>query len=45
MYGITFRCDWRMVAAMFNPLLALNRSLKPEADPQDRLLYIAQYAL
>lgn len=33
------------VAALFNLLLALNRSLHPEADPSDRLLHIAQYAL
>lgn len=33
------------VAAMFNALLALNRTLQPEADPQDRLLHLAQFAL
>lgn len=43
--AVLLKCDWRMVAAMFNTLLALNRSLKPEADPQNRLLHIAQYAL
>jgi hypothetical protein len=33
------------VTALFNALLALNRVLQPDADPQDRLLHIAQYAL
>ena len=33
------------VAAMFNVLLGLNRTLQPEADPQDRLLHLAQFAL
>lgn len=33
------------VAAMFNTLLSLNRHLNPDADPQDRLLHLAQYAL
>jgi hypothetical protein len=33
------------VAAMFNTLLGLNRTLLPEADPQDRLLHLAQFAL
>jgi hypothetical protein len=33
------------VAAMFNTLLRLNRTLQPEADPQDRLLHLAQFAL
>ena len=33
------------VAAMFNTLLGLNRTLHPEADPQDRLYHLAQYAL
>ncbi len=33
------------VAAMFNTLLGLNRTLQPEADPQDRLYHLAQYAL
>lgn len=33
------------VTAVFNALLALNRRLQPDADPQDRLLHIAQYAL
>jgi hypothetical protein len=33
------------VVAMFNALLALNRVLEPDADPQDRLLHLAQYAL
>jgi hypothetical protein len=33
------------VAAMFNALLALNRSLQPDADPDNLLLHIAQYAL
>lgn len=33
------------VVAMFNVLLGLNRTLHPEADPQDRLLHLAQFAL
>jgi hypothetical protein len=33
------------VVALFKALLRLNRVLQPEADPQDRLLHIAQYAL
>ena len=33
------------MAAMFNTLLALNRRLEPKADPHDRLLHLAQYAL
>ena len=33
------------VAAMFNVLLGLNRTLQPQADPQDRLYHLAQYAL
>jgi hypothetical protein len=40
-----FEARLAYVAAMFNALLALNRSLQPEADPQDRLLHLAQYAL
>ena len=40
-----FHARLAYVAAMFNALLALNRSLQPDADPQDRLLHIAQYAL
>jgi len=40
-----FQMRLAYVAALFNTLLALNRSLEPEADPQDRLLHIAQYAL
>ena len=32
------------VAAMFNSLLALNRTLQPDADPF-QLLHIAQYGL
>ena len=31
--------------AMFNALLDLNRILTPDADPEDRLLHIAQYSL
>jgi len=33
------------VAAMFNVLLDLNRTLQPQADPQDRLFHLAQFAL
>ncbi len=33
------------VSALFNVLLALNRLLEPDADPNDRLLHIAQFAL
>ena len=33
------------VAAMFNVLLGLNRTLQPEADPLDRLYHLAQFAL
>jgi hypothetical protein len=33
------------IALVFNMQLPLNRSLNPKTDPQDRLLYIAQYAL
>lgn len=40
-----FEARLAYVAAMFNALLTLNRVLQPEADPQDRLLHIAQYAL
>ena len=40
-----FQARLAYVAAMFNALLALNRVLNPAADPHDRLLYIAQYAL
>jgi hypothetical protein len=40
-----FEARLAYVTALFNGLLALNRSLQPDADPQDRLLHIAQYAL
>ena len=40
-----FQTRLAFVVAMFNALLALNRSLEPDADPQDRLLHLAQYAL
>jgi hypothetical protein len=40
-----FEAHLAYVVALFNGLLALNRSLQPEADPRDRLLHIAQYAL
>ena len=40
-----FEARLAYVVAMFNALLALNRALEPEADPQDRLLHLAQYAL
>jgi hypothetical protein len=33
------------VAALFNALLGLNRTLHPDADPQDRLFHLAQFAL
>jgi hypothetical protein len=33
------------VSAMFNVILALNRSLHPEAGPDDSMLHFAQYAL
>lgn len=33
------------VSAMFNVLLALNRTLEPEADPDDWYPHIAQYSL
>jgi hypothetical protein len=39
-----FQARLAYVTAMFNALLALNRTLQPDADPQDRLLHIAQYA-
>jgi hypothetical protein len=38
-----FHARLAYVAAMFNTLL--NRFLQPDADPYDRLLHIAQYAL
>ena len=40
-----FQARLAYVAAMFNALLKLNRFFAPEADPQDRLLHLAQYAL
>jgi hypothetical protein len=40
-----FEARLAYVVALFNGLLALNRSLQPDADPHDRLLHIAQYAL
>jgi hypothetical protein len=40
-----FQARLAYVAAMFNALLKLNRICAPEADPQDRLLHLAQYAL
>jgi len=40
-----FQARLAYVVAMFNALLALNRVLQPEAEPQDRLLHIAQYSL
>lgn len=40
-----FEARLAYVTALFNTLLALNRSSLPDADPQDRLLHIAQYAL
>jgi len=33
------------VSAMFNVVIALNRSLNPEAQPSDSMLHFAQYAL
>jgi hypothetical protein len=40
-----FQTRLAYVAAMFNSLLWLNRRLQPDADPQDRLFHLAQYAL
>jgi hypothetical protein len=40
-----FEARLAYVTAMFNTLLGLNRTLYPEADPQDRLYHLAQYAL
>lgn len=40
-----FEARLAYVAAMFNTLLGLNRTLQPEADPQDRLYHLAQFAL
>ena len=40
-----FEARLAYVAAMFNALLGLNRTLQPDADPQDRLYHLAQYAL
>ena len=40
-----FQARLAYVTAMFNTLLALNRTLEPTAHPQDRLLHLAQYAL
>jgi hypothetical protein len=40
-----FHARLAYVAAMFNALLALNRALDPGADPNDRLLHLAHYAL
>ena len=40
-----FEARLAYVVAIFNALLALNRVLDSEADPQDRLLHLAQYAL
>jgi len=40
-----FEARLAYVVAIFNALLALNRALEPQADPHDRLLHLAQYAL
>ncbi len=40
-----FEARLAYVVAMFKALLALNRAFEPDADPQDRLLHLAQYAL
>ena len=40
-----FQARLAYVAALFNTLLSLNRSLHPDADPQNRLLHLAQFAL
>jgi len=40
-----FEARLAYVVAMFNALLGLNRLLQPDADLEDRLLHIAQYAL
>ncbi len=40
-----FEARLAYVAAMFNALLALNRTLQPQAHAQDRLYHLAQFAL
>jgi Transposase DDE domain len=40
-----FQARLAYVAAMYNALLKLNRVRQPGADPQDRLLHLAEYAL
>ena len=40
-----FQARLAYVAALFNAILGLNRRLEPQANPQDRLLHLAQYAL
>jgi hypothetical protein len=40
-----FQTRLAYVSALFNVVLALNRTLDPQADPQDRLLHLAQHAL
>ena len=40
-----FHARMAYVAAMFNTLIALNRRLQPTAEPHERLLHIAHYAL
>jgi hypothetical protein len=40
-----FQTRLAYVSTLFNVVLALNRTLDPQADPQDRLLHLAQHAL
>lgn len=40
-----FEAHLAYLVALFNALLALNRLLQPEAEPDDRLLHFAQFAL
>ncbi len=40
-----FQTRLAYITALFNALLTLNRTLQPDADPDDRLFHLAQYAL
>ena len=40
-----FQTRLTYMAALFNSLLWLNRRLQPDADPQNRLLHLAHFAL
>lgn len=40
-----FQARLAYVAALFNTLLGLNRTLHPDAEPLDRLYHLAQFAL